>query len=592
MQNPLQSDIRVETAPARNQQQGIHRRAALLAIPGLAMMPATMQAEMTANEGNDKATKAVEDLLDRVIAGEQRMLKVLGERNPIVETYIQEEPGVDSNGQDGRDHYFLGRIVIVNSVNYVSFVKRSIEPAPAGVKHETRAKLKLPFSRKSSTTTEIPAPVAFLPAGFAQMALIDSKSFDRKTYKFEFVRREFLGEVRCLVFDLAPLSSEQAGKFIGRIWVEDQDACIVRMNGTYTLRSAEGVYFHFDSWRVHAGPGLWIPAVIYVEDTVQDKTGAKGNSRFKGQTRIWSYDSQHRRKLDELTSMLVESEGEVKDGTDRQEESPLEGQRRWEREAEFNVIERLEKIGLVAPTGEVDKVLNTVVNNLIITNELDIDAQCRLLLTTPLETFTIGHTVVVSRGLVDVLPDESSLALVLAMELSHIALGHPTRTEYAFNDRTMVDDEAVLDQFRFTRTAEEVAAAMKKASLMLAKSPYKDKLSGAGLFLKALKQKSPSLPRLIQATLGNGLTAYLETPEFTELLENAPAIEDSKLEQIAALPLGSRVRLEPWANRSYLMKTRATSLLSAREKMPFEVAPVNLRLSRMPKQTESGDGSR
>ncbi len=539
-----------------------------------------------AEEKVSEASSAVDRLLDRVVAAEQRMMKILGERNPIVETYIQEEASPSGSSKDGRDHYFLGRMVLINSVNYVSFVKRSIETP---VITESKAKVRLPFFKKSGPVVESPEPVAFLPVGFAQMALIDSKSFDRKTYKFDFVRREFLGEVRCLVFDVAPIVQDQAGKFLGRIWVEDQDACVVRMNGTYTFRSEEGVYFHFDSWRVNSAPGVWVPAVIYVEDTVSQRDGAgvRTLARFKGQTRIWSYDSQSKRKLEELTSMLVESEGQVKDSDAKQEVSPLEGQRRWEREAELNVIERLEKIGLIAPRGEVDKILNTVVNNLIVTNELDLEAQCRLLLTTPLETFTIGHTVTISRGLVDVLPDEASLALVLAMELAHIALAHPTRTEYSFNDRTMVEDETVLERFRFSRTAEEVASAMKKATVLLANSPYKDKLGGAGLFLKALQQKSPSLPRLIQATLGNDLTMYLKTPEFMELLAKAPQIEDSKLEQVAALPLGSRVKLEPWANQSYLMKTRSIALLSAREKMPFEVAPVNLKLTRLAARTDA-----
>jgi hypothetical protein len=570
----------------------IRRREALWGLTGAAATTLSMAnaplfgADTRPNEPNS----AVDRLLERVIASEQKMMKTLAERNPIVETYIQEEAGAGSSQKDGRDHYFLGRMTLVNSVNYVSFVKRSVE-VPVVVT-ETKSKLKLPFGKKQAPAVEAPEPVAFFPVGFAQMALIDSKAFDRSTYKFDFIRREFLGEVRCLVFDVGPIDATQSGKFMGRIWVEDQEACVVRLNGTYTGRSKEGVYFHFDSWRVNAAPGLWIPAVIYIEDSVaqQDSSGIKTTAQFKGQTRIWSYDSQSRRKLDELTTMLVESENQVKENEARQEVSPIEGQRRWEREAELNVIERLEKIGLVAPTGDVDRVLNTVVNNLIITNQLDIDAQCRLMLSTPLESFTIGHTVVVSRGLVDVLPDEASLALVLAMELAHIALAHPTRTEYAFNDRTMVGDEAVLDRFRFSRTPEEVASAMKKASQMLANSPYKDKLGGAGLFLKALKQKSPSLPRLIQATLGNDLTTYLQTPEFVELLEKAPSIEDAKLEQIAALPLGSRIRLEPWANQSYLMKTRAVALLSAREKMPFEIAPVNVHLTRLAKTGTPGSG--
>lgn len=60
----------------------------------------------------------------------------------------------------------------------------------------------------------------------------------------------------------------------------------------------------------------------------------------------------------------------------------------------------------MAPYGEVDKVLETVVNNLEVTNNLDIqpEVRCRVLMTSTLESFTIGHTIVLSRGLVDVLP--------------------------------------------------------------------------------------------------------------------------------------------------------------------------------------------
>ncbi len=522
---------------------------------------------------------AVEKFLDRVVASEQKLIKTLGEKNPIVETYIQQDEGAEA---EARDHYFLGRLRLVDGVNYVSFVRRSDEVPEERI--EVKTKGRFGFGRKTQVIEKAPEQPKFLPLGFAQMALVDARKFSREHYQFEFVRREFLGEVRCLVFDIMPKDKNDAGRFLGRIWVEDQEACIVRLNGIYTLRSNEGVYFHFDSWRVQHDAGLWIPAMVYVEDSLE---GAKGG-KFKAQTRIWGYEPQSRRKLEELTSLLVESEQGVNGDSTRTELSPLESQRRWEREAEQNVLERLERIGLIAPAGEVDKVLNTVLNNLIVTNDLDLDAQCRLLLTTPLETFTIGSTVVISRGLVDTLPDEASLALALAMELAHIALAHPTRTEYAFNDRIMVNDEAVLDRFRFSRTPEEVATAMKRAVEMLAKSPYKDKLAGAGLFLRALEQKSPALPRLIQATLGNDLSLYLRTPEFIALLEKAPSMDELKLEQLAALPLGSRVRLEPWANRTYLMKTRAVALLSSREKMPFEVAPVNLRLTRLPKAEAGG----
>ena len=79
-----------------------------------------------------------------------------------------------------------------------------------------------------------PSHTEFIPVGFAQMAVIDAKAFDRAHYDFKFVRREFLGEVRCLVFDVSPKPKTGNGRFIGRIWVEDQDYNIVRVNGTYS----------------------------------------------------------------------------------------------------------------------------------------------------------------------------------------------------------------------------------------------------------------------------------------------------------------------------------------------------------------------
>ena len=73
-----------------------------------------------------------------------------------------------------------------------------------------------------------------------------------------------------------------------------------------------------------------------------------------------------------------------------------------------------------------DKVLETVVNNLEVTNNLDIEPEvrCRVMMTSTLESFTVGHTIVLSRGLIDVLPDEASLATMIAHELSHVVLGH------------------------------------------------------------------------------------------------------------------------------------------------------------------------
>jgi len=222
-----------------------------------------------------------------------------------------------------------------------------------------------------------------------------------------------------------------------------------------------------------------------------------------------------------------------------------------------------------------------VVNNLIVTNGLNIEVHCRVLLTTPLESFAVGHTIVISRGLLDVLPDEASLALVLADELAHIALGHRTNTQFAFTNQTMTSDEEMLRRFRFQRNDAEIAAASKKAIELLEKSPYSQKLGNAGLFLRSLAENVARLPNLIRANLGNQLGSTGTMERFAELVKLAPALDQEKLDQIAALPIGSRIKVDPWSNQIAMMKNQSLSLLSSRDKMPFEVSPFLLNLTRI-----------
>ncbi len=224
--------------------------------------------------------------------------------------------------------------------------------------------------------------------------------------------------------------------------------------------------------------------------------------------------------------------------------------------------------------------MNTVVNNLIVSAGLNVDAHCRVLLTTPIETFTVGHTIVISRGLIDVLPDETSLALMLAGELAHIALGHPTPTEFAFHNQTMLSDAELLQRFRFARSAPELTEAAKKTIEIMRASPYQ-KTANAGLFLKALASRGPSLQGLLAASLGNQIASAEALNRLAEFTATAPALEEDKIDQIAALPLGSRVKLNPWNNRIELVKARPLALLSAREKMPFEVTPFAPYLTRV-----------
>ena len=520
-------------------------------LPALLCLGAAAILAPTPAPANDR----IESLLNRIVENEQAFLARLQEYSPVLETYIQEivedrksrEPFV-------RDHYMIGKLDIGGDVEHEDFF------ASAGF-------------RKSDTTV-------FYAAGFAQMVIPDAYEFDRRTYNFDYVRREFVGDIRTLVFDVTPRDRSASGKFIGRIWVEDRDYNIVRFNGTYTMSKASSLFFHFDSWRVNVTPGVWVPAYVYIEDGGKAVSKKGAEMRFRAQTRVWGYQPIHNNKLDELTAILIEAESEVKDDAESKHISPVEGRRIWARQAADNVIHRLEKSGLLAPVGELDEVLNTVLNNLLVTNNIRLDAYSRVLLTTPLETFSVGEAILVSRGLIDVLPDEASLAAVLAAELAHIVLGHGTETMWAFSDRTMFEDTEVLRELDFTRGPEQIEAANAKALEMLRKSPYADKLSQAGLFFKALAARAANLPQLTQPNLGNALIKEGRLARLTALAEQAPELDEDKLDQIAALPLGSRVRLDPWSSQLTLIKAKPVTLRTAEDKLAFEVTPFVIHLTR------------
>jgi len=516
--------------------------------------------------------EGAEKLLDRIAQQEEQFVKELRTYSAILETYIQETPDTASDAEPVvRDHYFLGKLDFAKGLEYTPMAAHSELP---------KGPRTLFFLKNRATV--------FVPTGFAQMVLPDSDGLERRKYQIDFVRREFLGDVRCLLFDVAPLDKKAAGRFKGRIWVEDRELRIVRFNGTYTNSSATRIYFHFDSWRIHVAAGRWVPAFIYVEESGAAEKGS-AVPRFKGQTRLWGYRVSRNDRLEELASIALEAEKPVEDRSQTAEVSPLESQRSWERQAEANILERLQKSGLLAPAGPVDEVLNTVVNNLIVTNSLGVDAKCRVLLTTPLETFSVGQTIVISRGLLDVLPDEASLATVLATELAHIALGHRTDTHFAFSDQTMLGDGDLLRHLQLARPEAEIAAAIAKAVELLSKSPYKTNLANAGLFMKALDSRSTQLPSLIRANLGNQLANATNRARLAALAEPAAAVDREKLEQIVALPLGSRVRLDPWTNQIALAKAKPVPLISARDKLPFEVTPFMIYLSRAGERSREQD---
>ena len=519
----------------------------------------------------------VPQVVGKILAREQAEMNTIRRYSPLVETYIQTvRPDKTMGTVPDGDKYFLGRAELDKGVQ--------LEPLIEGKGG----------NRKNKLLTSIGGffSAEFLPRGFLQMIYLDEDGFDQQHYKFTYAGREFLGEVRCLIFDVDPLPNTGKGRFAGRIWVEDQDYTIVRFNGSYGGSSRSSYYFNFDSWRENSGKNEWLPAYIYSEESNVEHGALKYSSfrPFKAQTRLWGYDLNRAQSEQTLSSVVVEAP-KVKDQAEAGNGySPLQAKRAWGRLAEDNVAAKMQGMGLMAPSGEVDKLLDTVLNNLEVTNDLDIqpEVRCRVLMTSTLESFTMGHTIVVSRGLIDVLPDETSLAAVLAHELGHVILGHRMDTQFAFFSRVRFDEKDTFQHFGFARSPEEEAAANEKGIELLKKSPYHDASGTAQAFFAELERREKEVPNLISPHLGNRVATHRTIDVGTGgagTIGLGTAGAETSTGQSAkvanvALPLGGRVKVEPWNDQLVMLKPKPESAAAEYEKIPFEVTPFLIYLTR------------
>ena len=144
------------------------------------------------------AAVTLDDVIDHVVQREHFFLAQMRHMHPLIETYLQDLKSDNAgNTSPVKDQYFLGRLDMNDGPEDVSFVGQP------GFGHRMLAKLTGVYS------------LQFLPMGFAQMVVLDT-DFQKKFYKFTFVRREFLGEVRCLVIDVQPREDQKISRFMGR----------------------------------------------------------------------------------------------------------------------------------------------------------------------------------------------------------------------------------------------------------------------------------------------------------------------------------------------------------------------------------------
>ncbi|HEY4355493.1 MAG TPA: hypothetical protein VGN16_07090 [Acidobacteriaceae bacterium] len=533
-----------------------------------------------------KPTAAQNALIDKSIAREAVVIKTLKERTPLVETYIQNmKPDPVMFQTPESDTHMLARVdfgKVIGEKNYAE--GKGHDESKKGVMGHFKHSLGYITGLSRSLHLN------YNEAGFIRMIVIDtqgpnSDGYNRQNYKFSFVRNDFLGTIPTVVFDVQPVR-QQEGRFFGRIWIERNNGNIVRYNGDLAGEDLDiKQYYHFDSWRTNLQEGLWLPSSSYIEET--DPKSPSHTLRFKAVNNIWGYSLRIPKEDAEQASLDVV--GAVDQSQTAPDVSPLQAQREWVQQAEDNVLERLFTAGLIDAPSDFDKTLADLANNILAYNQIATSRPLRVrtLLTEPLESVAIGNTILISKSLIDTTAIPSAdgaqqmgnLNALLAFQVAHIILGHRIDTKFAFSDRLLFPPESAFTRLPMGHTDKENEDAAKKAIELLNAKELADGQQYFGLYLQQLKVRQPGLKALNTPQMGDSLLKTDGTPWLQAIASKAPKLNDKDLKQQGAEPLAQFLNVDPWTDQVVQKHVSYEPLLGAGDKMPFEIAPVYLKLA-------------
>jgi hypothetical protein len=531
-----------------------------------------------------KLTAAQNALIDKAIVREKDVVKVVKERAPLVETYIQNmRPDAILLQVPESDQHFLARVDFSKVINDDAYKENK------GNFESKKGHLAFMNSFKALGSISSSLRLTFRDSGFVQMILMDSNDFDRQHYTFTFIRNDFLGSIPTSVFDVAPVSGKREfGRFFGRIWVETRDGNVVRFNGDFAgTEQTIKEFYHFDSWRTNVQPGLWLPTSFYVEES--DPKSPESTLKFKAINYVWGYVLKVPDNNAENTSLEVVNAQDV--SNDAPDLSPLGAQREWVQQAEDNVIERLFQAGLLDAPSDFDKTLEALANNILVYNNIQTSRPIRVrtLLTEPLESLAVGNTIILSKSLIDTTSvitadgaqQMGNLNAILAFQLAHVILGHRLDTKYAFSDRLLFPSTSVFERIPMHHTDKDNEEAAKKAMELLNAKELAGGQQYFGLYLEQLQQRVKTLPALNTPMIGDALIKSDKDTTFwmQAMVPKGVKLDMKDLKQQAAMPLASFLRFDPWTDQVVQMHTSFEPILSERDKMPFEVEPVYLKLA-------------
>ena len=440
-------------------------------------------------------------LARRIFDGERNMIARLRDTNPVLETYLQSLwPNTKASPMD--DAYFLSEVDFSRDPSISGYSRRG---------HQTFLFGGSPASRRVRVNNGTKWKLS--PDGYLDMMFVDLEDFDADTYDLQYVQKDTWGPTSCLIFSVVPKSPRFGGQFKGQIWVETSALKIIRIVGTFTVSALEfrkrmlggkvPLYLHFESVREEVSPGYWLPSYTYFDENrgwADIYHNGETDFHYRGHTFIWGYKNIDREALAEPSN-------------------------------NSDVIMRLEKDKLLASPGIVEMRLNAIARQILVASNIFVpDIKCRVLLTTPLEIFSVGHTIILSRGLLNISPDESVIAVLLAREIANFTIGgSATRRETLFDGK--LSHESGMKDFGglgIHESSQKDTAAWRNALVLARKAGYSNGIGSASLLFTQLVQHSKQIPNLVQARFGRNVL---------DMWKTAPAFETVQGSAIVARPL-------------------------------------------------------
>ena len=436
------------------------------------------QESTNGNPSVEFAALTHEQLTRKIFAAERNMIAGLADTRLVLETYLQ-SLWPNTNAQSPIDDaYFLSAVDFKRDFRIQDHGRRGYQTFLFG---QTEASKRVRVNNGRNWK--------LIPDGYLDMMFVDIEDFDADTYELKYLQKDSWGGTSCLKFSVIPKKPRLGGQFEGQIWVETSNFKIVRIKGTFTpsplpfrkhlFGGEAGLYFTFDSVRQEVIPGTWLPSYTYFDENRRWQDlyhNGETDFHYRGHTFIWGYRGREQKTL-------------------------------VSRNHKADAIGRLEKDKLLANPGPAEQQLNNIARQILAASNIFMpDLECRILLTTPIEIFSINHTIVLSRGLLNISSDREVIAVLLAHEIGDIMTG-------AYGIRPKAFDESFFDEvgtrdfegLGILRSSQKDAEAWKVGLALASRAGYSKGVEHATFLLDALALHSPQIPNLVRPRFGLGL---------------------------------------------------------------------------------------